>query len=309
MCALTGVSAAQFGNIGPNAASQYNGFLGGNPGLTPEVSDTYSVGLVFQPTFVPNLTMSVDWFDIKVKNTIGPIGADTILANCIATGNPTYCSAIHRDATGSLWRSPAGFVTDTNVNFGSLSTKGIDVKGNFKQTLPVGSLTFGLEGTKLINLDTQPLTGGPAYDCTGFYGVVCGASNPSWRHVFNTTWSTPWDGLDVTLRWRYIGTSDSELDSTNPQLSGKALPLTSHIAAYNYLDLSVQFNLYKTVRMQLGVNNLTDKDPPIINSAGGGYGSNCPTITNNLSSCNGNTWPGTYDALGRFLFAHVTAQF
>ncbi len=308
-CALTGVTAAQFGSIGPNAASQYNGLLGGNPNLTPETSDTYSVGLVIQPTAVPNLTMSLDWFDIKVLNTIGPIGADTILSNCIATGNPTYCDAIHRDATGSLWRTPQGYVADTNVNFGSLTTKGIDVKGSYKQPLPVGSLTFGLEGTKLINLDTQALTGGPSYDCTGYFGVVCGASNPAWRHVLNMTWSTPWDALDITLRWRYIGAAQSELDSTNPQLSGNALPLTSHISAYNYLDLSAQFKLYKTVMLQLGVNNLTDKDPPIIDSGGGGFGSNCPTITNNLSSCNGNTWPGTYDALGRFIFAHVSAQF
>jgi outer membrane receptor protein involved in Fe transport len=200
-------------------------------------------------------------------------------------------------------------VTDTNVNFGSLTTRGIDVKANYRQPLPLGSLSFALEGTKLMNLGTQPLTGGPAYDCSGYFGVVCGASNPRWRHVLNTTWSTPWDALDITLRWRYIGSADSELSSTNAQLSGSSLPLTQHIAAYNYLDLSAQFALYKTVRLQLGVNNITDKDPPIINSAGGGYGSNCPTITNNLSSCNGNTWPGTYDALGRFLFAHVTAQF
>ena len=70
------------------------------------------------------------------------------------------------------------------------------------------------------------------------------------------------------------------------------------------------FTLYKGVRLQLGVNNIADKDPPIINSSGGGFVSNCPTITTNQqSSCNGNTFPGTYDALGRFLFAHITAQF
>jgi iron complex outermembrane recepter protein len=308
-CLLAGVSAAQYGHVAPNAASQYNGFLGGNSGLTPETSDTYSAGFVITPRIVPNLNLSFDYFNIKLKDTIGPIGADTILANCISTGLPVYCSAIHRDATGSLWRTPAGFVTDTNVNFGSLTTRGIDAKANYRQPLPVGSLSFGLEGTRLMNLGTQPTNGGPAYDCTGYFGVTCGASNPKWRHVFNTTWSTPWDALAVTLRWRYIGSANSEYTSTNSQLIGKPLPLTEHVGAYNYLDLSAQFALYKTITLQLGVNNITDKDPPIMNSAGGGFGSNCPTITNTLSSCNGNTWPGTYDALGRFLFAHVTAQF
>jgi iron complex outermembrane receptor protein len=308
-CALAGVLPGQYGNIGPNPASQYNGFLGGNPNLTPETSDTYSVGLVLRPSIVPNLTMSLDYFNIKVKDTIGPIGADTILANCIATGSPGFCGAIHRDATGSLWRTPQGFVSDTNVNFGALTTRGIDVKLNYRQPLPFGSLSVALEGTKLMNLGVQPLTDGPSYNCTGFFGTICGASNPAWRHVLNTTWATPWDALDVTLRWRYIGTASSELTSSNPQLSGVGLPLTQRISAYNYLDLTAQFALYKNVSLQLGVNNITDKDPPIIDSGGGGFGSNCPTITSNGSSCNGNTWPGTYDALGRFLFAHVTAKF
>ena len=233
---------------------------GGNPNLTPEKSDTYSVGLVFQPTFLPHLTASLDWFDIKVEDTIGGIGADTILSNCLSSGSATsvFCQAEHRDASGSLWRSPQGYVVDTNVNFGSLSTKGIDLKVNYRQDLTgLGSLNFA-RGDLLKSSTRWPSHDrGPAYDCTGFFGTVCGASNPSWRHVFNTTWSTPWDGLDVTLRWRYIGSVNSELTSADPQLSGKALPLTSHISAYNYLDLTAQFALYKTVRLQLGVNNLT----------------------------------------------------
>jgi outer membrane receptor protein involved in Fe transport len=189
-------------------------------------------------------------------------------------------------------------------------TKGIDIKGDYRVPLPaLGSLAFSLQGTKLIALNTQPLTGGPSYNCKGLFGVVCGASNPGWRHVLNTTWSTPWDALDITLRWRYLGSATSELASGNPQLSGKSFPLTQRIPAYNYLDLSAMFQVYKGIRLQLGVNNITDKDPPIINSAGGGYASNCPTLTPNGSSCNGNTFPGTYDALGRFIFAHLTAQF
>jgi iron complex outermembrane recepter protein len=183
---------------------------------------------------------------------------------------------------------------------------------NYRQPLPVvGSMSFSLEGTRLINLDIQPLTGGPAYDCTNVFGTICGAPSPSWRHVFSTTWSTPWDALDVTLRWRYLGKADSELSTGDPQLKGKGNPSTSHIPAYNYLDLTARLNLYKGLSLQLGVNNVTDKDPPLISSGGGGFVSDCPVAASgpSLSSCNGNTFPGTYDALGRFFFAHVTAQF
>jgi outer membrane receptor protein involved in Fe transport len=308
-CALAGVTT-QYGNIGSNPSAQYNGFIGGNPNLKPETSDTYSAGIVLQPHWVPNLVVSVDYFNIKVKDTIGAIGEDTILSQCVATGAPIYCSAIHRDANGSLWKTNNGYVNDLNVNFGSLSTKGLDVKADYRQPLPAfGSLTFSLEGTKLIALNTQPLTGGDTYNCEGYFGTVCGASNPGWRHVFTTTWSTPWSGLDVTARWRYLGQAKSEQYSNDASLAGTPFPGTANIPAYNYIDLSAMITVYKGVRLQVGVNNIADKDPPIITSGGGGFGSDCPTITPNGSSCNGNTFPGTYDALGRFIFAHVSAQF
>jgi len=308
-CAKTGVTAGQFGNIGANPAAQYNGLLGGNPNLTPETSDTYSAGIVLTPRVAPNLSVSIDYFQIKLVDTIGGIGADTILANCLSTGSAAYCGAIHRDANGSLWRSNGGFVADTNVNFGSLTTRGIDLKANYHHSLPVGGLSFSLEGTRLNNLGTEPLTGGPAYNCAGYFGVTCGAPNPKWRHVLNTTWATPWDALSLTLRWRYIGSANSQQLSTNPQLSGNALPLTSHIGAYNYFDMAASFGLYKALRMQLGVNNIADKDPPIVPDGGGGFASDCPVITPNGSSCNGNTFPGTYDALGRYMYLRVSAEF
>jgi iron complex outermembrane receptor protein len=309
-CLLTGVSAAQYGHIGANSASQYNGFIGGNPNLTPEKSDTYSAGIVITPHFLHDFSMSFDYFNIKLQDTIGAIGADTIINNCISTGSPTFCNAIHRDPNGSLFRTQSGFITDTNVNFGSLTTRGVDAKVNYR--LPIdnfGSLLFNLEGTRLINLGTQPLTGGPAYDCAGYYGTTCGAPNAKWRHVFNTTWATPWSGFDLTARWRFLSGADSEQISPNSQLAGPNLPFTQHIKPYNYFDLSADMSLYKMFKLQVGVNNVLDKDPPIIASGGGGFASDCPTLTTLGSSCNGNTFPGTYDALGRFFFARVTAQF
>ena len=310
-CALTGVSAAQYGHIGANSASQYNGLAGGNPNLTPEKSDTYSAGIVITPHFLHDFSMSFDYFNIKLVDTIGAIGADTIINNCISTGNPTFCDAIHRDPNGSLFKTNAGYIRDTNVNFGALTTRGVDAKLNYRMPIDnFGSLLFNLEGTRLINLGTQPLTGGPAYDCAGYYGTTCGAPDAKWRHVFNTTWATPWSGFDLTARWRFLSGADSEQISPNPQLAGSALPLTQHIKPYSYFDLSANMSLYKMFKLQVGVNNVLDKDPPIIASSGTTlFPSDCPTLTANASSCNGNTFPGTYDALGRFFFARVTAQF
>lgn len=301
-CAFSGVTATQYGKITANPAAQYNGLLGGNPNLKPETADTYSYGLVIEPRAVPNLLISLDYFDIKIKDTIGPIGGDVIAANCVTSGNPVFCNAVIRSNTGSLWKSVTGYVSDLNVNFGSVSTKGIDFKANYR--LPIqslGALTFRLEATKLNNLSTQPLNNGPSYDCVGFYGAKCGVPSPSWRHTLNTTWSTPWHGLDVGVRWRYYGSVKSERTSSDPQLKNAFYPATASIGAYSYFDLSAAMDLSHGLTLRVGANNLADKDPPISVS---GALSDCPTGT-----CNGNTYAQVYDTLGRFMYAHVSVKF
>jgi outer membrane receptor protein involved in Fe transport len=300
------VTAAQFGHILPNSAPQYNGLAGGNPSLLPEVADTYTVGLVLQPRMVPNLTLSFDYFDIKIDNVIGSIGGNNIINDCVFQG--LLCNQVHRDATGSLWRTQNGYVIDTTVNEGQLKTEGLDVKSSYRQALPaLGSLLFSLEGTKLKSLQTTPVSGGSSYDCAGLWGPTCGGGNPNWRSVFNVSWSTPWDGLDLNLRWRYFGPDELEFLSTAPGLAspGAYMPL-AHISAYSWVDLSGTFNLYKNIRLQLGVNNITDKVPPLA------VGSACTTSSgggNAGSNCNGNTFPGVYDSMGRYVFATLTAQF
>ncbi len=274
------------------------------PNLQPETADTYTVGVVLQPRLVPNLSLSVDYFDIKIDNVIGIIGGNTILNDCIATGDSQFCSLIHRDNQGSLWLTRNGFITDTTVNEGELTTKGIDVKGSYRQPLQAfGSLLFSLEGTYTKDLTTTPVPGFGSFDCVGFFGSTCGAANPKWRHVFNLSWATPWDGLDLNVRWRYFGSDVSEQTSSNSFLAGTPFLPLSRIPAYNYLDLSGTFDVYKNVRLQLGVNNVTDKAPPMV------VGGDCTTSSPAGANCNGNTFPGVYDAMGRYLFATVTAQF
>jgi iron complex outermembrane recepter protein len=304
-CERSGVTAAEYGHIEANPARQYNGLLGGASNLSPEIADTYSVGFVLTPRVVPNLQFSVDYFDISIKDVIETLGGNTIINGCVFDNQ--FCDLVHRDpANASLWLSPLGYVTDLEVNEGLLATRGYDVKGSYRQQLPpgFGSLLFGLEGTALRSIATTPVPGQGSYDCAGYYGDVCGGEDPKWRSVLNVTWSTPWDALDIVLRWRYIGSQTSEQTNPSKYLAGTSYyaPLV-HIPAYSYFDLSATFNVYKNVRLQLGVNNIFDKDPPIVTLA------DCSTGSVAGANCNGNTFPGVYDAMGRYLFAHITAQF
>lgn len=294
-CARTGVTAAQYGRIQDSAAGQYNTLQGGNPNLKPESSDSYTFGVILQP--VKNLTVSIDYFDIKIKDTIGTIAATTILDQCLATGNPQFCSLVQRDRTGSLWLLPEGRVVSTNINIGSTKTSGIDVNASYVQKIAnYGALNFNIVGTWLDKLIVEEVPGLGSFDCAGLYGnSKCGQSNPTWRHKARLTWNSPW-AFDVSASWRYFNSVDLERTSSNPLLAGNVNAVDRTLKTQNYFDIAGVWNVTKSLAISGGVNNVFDRDPPITSQLPVGSG-------------NGNTFPGFYDALGRKIFINGTYKF
>jgi iron complex outermembrane receptor protein len=307
-CLAQGLKVGQV--VAGNPAGQYNGELGGSLTLTPEIADTYSFGAVIQPRWIPRLAITIDWFNIKIKNAIQQIGADTILKQCVLTANPTFCNLVHRDSSGSIWRSAAGFVFDHPRNIGGFSTRGIDVGASYAMNIGRwGGLSFNMNGTWLDRLVTDTGISAP-YNCAGFYGLVCSgggtlsAPNPKWRHKARLTWNAP-DGIGVSIAWRYFSQVKVDLASTQAGLSGPFSVFNAKIPAQSYFDLALTARIGDHYQFRLGVNNIFDKPPPIIGSNGSTSDINaCAAIY-----CNGNTYPGTYDALGRYIFAGVTLDF
>jgi outer membrane receptor protein involved in Fe transport len=305
-CANTGVSINAFGHILANPAAQINTQIGGATSvggtLTPEKADTYTAGFVVQPRILPNFVASVDYYDIKISNTITSLSSNTVVNNCGLTGLASLCGLIHRGSSGSLWFNNDDFVVTNDVNIGTVTTKGVDVASHYLYDIgSMGKLSFNLAGTYVNSFDTQPLPTGGTYDCVGYFGTTCLAPIPKWRHVFGTTWATPWWGADLTLRWRYIGPTNTDRSSSDPQLSQTYFQGTSHIGGYTYLDFSASIPIGSVVNFRVGMNNIADKAPPVV--ANGNY-SDCPN-----TSCNDNTWVGTYDTMGRYIYAHVSAKF
>ncbi|HEX2815957.1 MAG TPA: TonB-dependent receptor [Phenylobacterium sp.] len=306
------LTTAQVLAIEKNPASQYNGEFGGNPNLKPEISDTYTAGVVWQPSFVPGLNISVDYFNIKVDQFIGNIGPNLIINQCVNTANPFFCNLVHREpGNNSLFIDPTGFVVDTTLNTGSLKTTGVDLNVNYRTDLSTlglgdnGSVSVSMVGTWLNELDTQPLPGGPTYNCKGLYGTVCGVPAPEWRHKLRVTWNTPYaygdwvKSLSFSAQWRYFGKVGLDAFNSDPQLNNPGIQYESDraFASRSYLDLTANFTVHNNLNFRVGVNNVFDKDPPLT-------GVNCTA-----GFCNGNTFPQVYDALGRFVFVGLSADF
>jgi iron complex outermembrane receptor protein len=305
------LTTAQVLAIEKNPANQYNGQTGGNPNLKPEISDTYTAGVVWQPSFISGLSTSLDYFNIKVDQFISRIGATLELTNCVNTGNPIFCSLVHRDANGSLFLSNQGFVQDTTLNTGSLETSGVDLNVNYHTDLSAlglgdyGSISASLIGTWLDKTVTQPLPGGPSFDCKGLYGTTCGTPSPEWRHKARLTWNTPFSygdwvkSVSFSAQWRYFGKVTADSFDSNPQLNNPGIQtaVEQRFPAQSYIDLTANFTVHNNLNFRVGVNNVFDKDPPLA-------GNNLPATVGN-----GNTFPQVYDALGRFVFVGLSADF
>ena len=134
--------------------------------------------------------------------------------------------------------------------------------------------------------DQQELAGAPTVACAGKWGATCGVPTPDLRNHLRVTWQTPWR-LRPSLRWRYISAVE---DLSDPRVD---------LDARHYFDLAAIWDAGDSTAIRVGVNNLFDKAPPVAGSGSAG-----PSIGGN-----GNTFPGLYDALGRYLFIGVSVGF
>lgn len=296
LCIATGVPAANVFTGDLQEADQIQGQFGGNPNLQEEVSDSYTAGVVLTP--LPGLSLTADYYNIRVKGAIDTYGgglnsALDICYNVDQNINSPYCQTFlgFRNAQGQL--QDVGFgPTLLNANTGTLKTEGVDVQLSYTQRLGMSlwgnddsRLNFYVMGSYLRKFEVQPSADNPAVtDCRGLYGIgLCGNPRPKYKMASRLSWI---DGKATTsFRWRYVGKvrdDDPEADYT-----------VEKIGSYNLFDLSFSFDASDTLNLTAGVQNLFDKKPPVL-------GSNQEQT---------NTYPSTYDTLGRDYFVSARLKF
>ena len=265
-CQLTGVTAAQYGNVAPNPANQYNGLLSGNPNLEPEKADTWTLGVVLQPRFIPGLAITVDYYNINIENVIGVESFASVFDDCFE-GDLSECARIIRaPGTASLWLGSQGFVLQPTQNFPeeALESKGWDFQGTYNRRLgSVGTLNVAFVGTLLEG------SAGAGVGRPGSYAGLQPA--PEWRHVLRTGLTMP-NGMGFSVRWRHFSgvECDPTIDpdtgtATDPGCSnaaGVTRPGNLRLSARDYFDLAFTARLAQRLNLRMGANNIFDRDPP-----------------------------------------------
>ena len=151
----------------------------------------------------------------------------------------------------------------------------------------------------------QPVSGGAVYNCVGLYGLTCANPLPKIKGKARLTFSPSHLPISVSAQMRYVGPTHLDANSDQPLLTNHAYGVTdtadNSIHSFTYLDLTAAWRIKDGLSLDVGCNNVLDKDPPIVDS--GAF------VGAGETAGNGNTFNGVYDALGRTLFVTLKADF
>jgi hypothetical protein len=286
----TGVPSAGSGDSG----SQVLARAGGNTDLKAEKARVFTAGVVIQPQIIRNLSITVDYYNIKVDNMIGNVGVPSILAGCYpgASGQQIvdYCNSIQRAPNGLIL-----YVNDINYNLGQNTSAGIDFAARYALPTPVGRFGLAFDGTYLLYYDRTLFlaTGTRTIHGRGNYDL---GALPTFKANAAASWALA--GFKATANGRFVrsfkecagpdGTSDGGLCYV------EGVP-SRRVGTNAVLDLNASYTFASTAGRTMivaGVNNVFDKAPQYVYSA--------PLA---------NSDPSIYDYLGRYFYGRVQHTF
>jgi outer membrane receptor protein involved in Fe transport len=272
----------------------------GNLNLGEETAKTLTAGVVLTPRFVPNLSLTVDYFQIKIKNAITLVPRQVTIDECVASaGTSELCNLIVREQVGTPRPRTPGTVFQVNsfpVNAASIETRGIDVGARYTTRLGADSrIDLTAQYTYLDKLTLQPLAGLPVENNRGQLSGD-GRLGAGFKHRANA--SATFTTGPFSFNWRTVYLSDIK-DTLGPDVDSPLGDETNSIDDYWYHDIQARFTVgdQKRLEFYLGVDNLFDKKPPVINQNG------ASNITGTETAAD------TYDPFGRNFYAGVSIKF
>lgn len=282
-CLAFGVPVDQAGGWANPATAQFYGQTGGNPNLQEETAETWTLGVVLKPRFLPNLTATVDYWNIAIDNAVASVSAQDIVDFCYDsdTGiDNQYCALVGRDLdSGSIYYGALDYLLQTQLNFARTEAAGYDFSINYGfEMASLGQPTWGaldltVNGTYLETNQDYPSISDP-----DFINPALGqASFPEWAVNASARWS-----LDpFTVYWNTTYQSNQSI----VEIEDVALYTPAYSGEVWISDASVRWDMDETTTISGGVNNVFEERPFISSVA----------------------TPAS--AIGRYFFVRITGRF
>lgn len=273
-----------------------SGFDGGNPNLKEEKSDSWTVGAVINPRSfdaLRNLTITADYYNIKIDNVIATYGRSTILNQCYNTGNPTFCNLVTRRPTDTATNSAGSieFVNDFAVNGATLKTQGLDVTASWFTPVHFfnvdGAVNLSASYNHLFQYDYTALKGSPTDPSDGEIGTA--------GDRFTTTLGYSSDKFKWSFTGTFIGKSYEDDQAYCAALD--LAPKCVSVPAIFYLDTQASIAPVEKFEFYFGIDNLLNTKAPNILSGS----------TFNVTGSN--TAADVYDIFGRRYYAGIRFHF
>lgn len=298
LCTAQGVPSIATYQFPTTAVGQ---LIPGSTAITPEKADTFNAGFVFNAPrgsgLLGDFSLSVDYYNIKINNVISPVPGLTVLSSCynLDGSNPSYatsnsnCQLITRDTlTGQIIAVNTPF-----RNLGAVKTDGVEVQVHWGVPATFlaqsGKLYIDSAIGYLNSYKVQLLPGAAFLDYTGISNGSAGdgslppRATPKWKAL--TTFGYRSDFFSGGLRWKYQNAIDDVSKVNTPTNVAVGVP------AYATWDLFSSIKVSSRFELRGGVNNLFDKDLPIVSS--------------NQTS----TDTAQYDVIGRYFYVGFRAKF
>ena len=289
-CELQGIPANLIGTWEATVGLPVSFFGGGNPDLTPEVAETFTAGIVIQPAAAPQFQIAIDYFDLRVEDTIGDLDAEIA---CFDSRNTTgiFCNNMVRD--------PVTFdlieYHENKINKGVLNTNGIDTQLNWSTDIGVGDLVVDLVWTHMLENSFQETSFGTLFDCGGKFGAPCndakdGTTYPRDRITTNFNYNR--NDINAFLNWRWISGSTTNMGAIE-EFYGAGDYVITEVNDRHYFDLGLGYRFNDNVVARMTVANITDQSPVFMAWWGR----------------SANTDPGMYDIFGRSYTLAISMEF
>jgi outer membrane receptor protein involved in Fe transport len=275
------------------------GFERGNPNLTEEKADTFTLGLVYQPSFIPRAALTLDYYNIQIDDAIAQVDQNYAVAQCYLTNNPVFCNTITRNNKGVIVRADAAL-----ANIAATKVEGIDA--SFAYQLPLEKLGWQTNAT--IDFDvkynhefknaTKAVPDAPEDDVAGYLGAVDAAGGPKDRATFGVLYRN--DGWSFDWAMHYLGevklgSSSAPLNFPSTTVNGVKFT-DSTINAWWSHDVQLRYD-WEKYTLFIGSKNVFDKDPPII-------GEGIPGVSTGTATAS-----ALYDVIGRTFYVGGKAKF